>query len=186
MTPDAVVRDPSCRAATVVHARGDLDATAAGALRRVLTKATEAGRPLLLLDMTDVDFRDSAGLAVIVSLERTLRPERCLALCGVSLRMQRMLAVAGIELVIQIHNAGDGWPFPDVPVPAGVGVGPRSGAGQGRPIPMHGSLAWRIDGCMASHRVAAQRSSGHHGRRVLHDPNFLKGWLATQPARRVR
>lgn len=111
-------------AATVVHAHGELDSTTAAALRGTLTTAAEAGEPLLLVDMSDVGFLDSAGLAVLVGLERSLRPDRHLALCRVPARMQRMLAVAGIELVLQIHNAGDVWPFADVPAPAGVAVAP--------------------------------------------------------------
>lgn len=107
-------------AAIIVHVRGDLDATSAGALRSALAEAAEAGEPLLLVDMADVDFLDSAGLAVLVGVARTLRPDRRLALYDVPPRMQRMLSVAGINQVLQIHKAGDVWPFPDVPAPAGI------------------------------------------------------------------
>jgi anti-sigma B factor antagonist len=102
---------------TIIKAAGDLDTTVAGVLRRCLVDAAEAGKPLLLVDMTDVVFLDSAGLSVLVGVDRTLRPARRLALCNVPARMQRMLDVAGIGLVLQIHNAGEPWPFPRVPAP---------------------------------------------------------------------
>jgi anti-sigma B factor antagonist len=93
-------------------------------MRSALTQAAEAGEPMLLVDMADVDFLDSAGLAVLVTTQRALRPGRCLALYNVPPRMQRMLTVAGMEQVIQIHNAGDAWPFPDVPAPPEADAGP--------------------------------------------------------------
>jgi anti-anti-sigma factor len=116
---------------TIVNAAGDLDTTLAGVLRRCLVEAAEAGNPLLLVDMAEVVFLDSAGLAVLVGIDRTLRPGRRLALCNVPARMQRMLEVAAIGLVLQIHNAGEPWPFPCVPAPAGPGAAePKPGPEQ--------------------------------------------------------
>ena len=77
----------------VVHARGDLDGTTAGLLREALQGALAAGLPVVLLDLGEVAFMDSAGLAVVVRAQRLLSRGQRMMLCNVPPRMTRVLQV---------------------------------------------------------------------------------------------
>ncbi len=105
----------------VVRLKGDVDAATAGGLRRTLDQAVAAGRLLVLVDVSAVDFFDSAGLAVLVRVRRELPPGQRLALANVPRRMQRMLRVAAVDSLMQVHGCGDPWPWPGLdglsPVP---------------------------------------------------------------------
>ncbi len=93
---------------------GDLDAEAAPAFRRRLEAAVGAGAALILIDMRDVVFLDSAALAVIVGVNRQLPVGQRLALTQVPLRMQRVLRVAAIASLLPVHEQGQPWPWGDV------------------------------------------------------------------------
>jgi anti-sigma B factor antagonist len=92
---------------------GDLDALTAPAFRHTLELAARQSNGLLVVDMHDLRFMDSAGLAALVGVHRQLSPERSLALGNVPARMQRMLRVAAMSAVLPVHEEGDPWPWPD-------------------------------------------------------------------------
>ena len=100
---------------TVVAPRGDIDAEVAFEFRQVMTQALERGAHLLLVDMADVRFLDSAGLAVLVGTHRHLAAGQRLALGNVPPRMQRVLHETAMNKLMDIHAAGDPWPWPEVP-----------------------------------------------------------------------
>lgn len=54
-------------AATVVSASGELDLHTAPDLDAALRSATQAQAPLILVDLSRVDFMDSTGLSVMVA-----------------------------------------------------------------------------------------------------------------------
>lgn len=60
---------------TIVHARirGDIDMSNAAELRRELSSATPNEALALILDLTEVDYLDSAGLHLIHHLREDLR-----------------------------------------------------------------------------------------------------------------
>lgn len=97
-----------------VHEQGDLDAQAAPGLRRRLEEAVDTGAALVLIDMGDVRFLDSAALAAIVGTNRQLPIGQRLALTRVPLRMQRVLRVAAIASLLPVHEQGQPWPWGDV------------------------------------------------------------------------
>jgi anti-anti-sigma factor len=99
----------------VVAAAGEIDPEAARSFRRALTEAAETGRPLILVDMANVAFLDSAGLAVLVGVRRQLPLEQELALCNVPSRMRRALDIAGTGRLMPIHAVGEPWAWPQVP-----------------------------------------------------------------------
>ena len=98
----------------VVHARGDLDGTTAGLLREALQGALAAGLPVVLLDLGEVAFMDSAGLAVVVRAQRLLSRDQRLILCNVPPRMTRVLQVTSFDAIFGVHALGDPWPWDDV------------------------------------------------------------------------
>lgn len=93
---------------------GDLDTVAAPGLRRDLQQLVDAGAPLVIVDMTAVDFLDSAGLSALVGVHRNLPPEQHIALANVPARMQRALRISAVGTLFVVHEQGEPWPWPDV------------------------------------------------------------------------
>lgn len=58
----------------VVSVRGELDIATAGAFRELLAEAIAGGGRQLVIDMSQLDFLDAAGLGVIVGTASRLRP----------------------------------------------------------------------------------------------------------------
>ncbi|HET7476350.1 MAG TPA: STAS domain-containing protein [Dermatophilaceae bacterium] len=103
--------------AAVVTARGEIDSATAPQFRLALDAAAECGRSVLMVDMAKVGFIDSAGLAVVVRLRRHLPVQQHLVLARVPARMRRMLEVAAVDVLVDVHTEGDPWPWPEVPQP---------------------------------------------------------------------
>lgn len=111
----------------VVRLDGDVDRSSAAALREALDLAVGSGRPLVLIDMTDVAYIDSAGLSVLVGGRRQLAEGQRIGLCNVPARMQRVLRVTAFDQLLEVHSAGDAWPWADVAPPTRQpGRGPAS------------------------------------------------------------
>jgi len=91
---------PGCRE---IEVAGELDLAVSDDLRRALERAVDRGEHVLL-DLTDCDFIDSSGLAVLVHGHGALRAGgRELLLSGVAGQVLRMLTVTG--LTGQIRSA---------------------------------------------------------------------------------
>jgi anti-sigma B factor antagonist len=60
-------------AATIVHLSGEIDIFTSTALRRQLLNALRHSTKLLILDLSQVSFCDSSGLAVLVGIQQRAR-----------------------------------------------------------------------------------------------------------------
>lgn len=103
--------------AVVVQARGELDVGSSPAFRAALQRAADSGRELIVVDLRDVSFLDSAALSAVIGLKRQLPVGRRLALTRVPRKMQRMLRMAAVGSVVEVHPDDEPWPFPEVPEP---------------------------------------------------------------------
>ena len=101
----------------VLHPRGDLDTVTAPALRQGLLELLGRNAKLVVVDMTDVGFLDSAGLAALVGVHRDLPSGQQIALANVPPRMQRALHIAAVATLFLVHLQGQPWPGPDLPLP---------------------------------------------------------------------
>lgn len=101
--------------ATVVSVAGEVDRDVAGELRSALLAAAEHGRARLLVDMCAVEFLDSAGLAALVGVHRSLGVHQRLGLANVPVRMRRVLHDTAMTSLMDVHTAGEPWPWPQVP-----------------------------------------------------------------------
>jgi anti-anti-sigma factor len=102
----AVIRDRMCELSVVnvgsrvswLHAAGELDASAAEPLARMLEEQCAAGFRFARLDLTEVGFLDPAVLAVLVDAHsRFLVAGGTLVLTGVGPPMARLLRRAGLD-----------------------------------------------------------------------------------------
>jgi anti-sigma B factor antagonist len=88
---------------------GELDIANADVLRRELTEHLEAGRRVIRVDTSEVDFMDSTAVGALVEASERCRLEHgSLILTGVRRPLQRLLQVAGLDQVLLVDTANAG------------------------------------------------------------------------------
>jgi anti-sigma B factor antagonist len=88
----------------IVALEGEIDLEQAGAVRRALLDALKKGRNVLV-DLSQVTYIDSSGIASLVEgLQVAKRQKIDLALVSVSQRVRRVLELARLDKVFQIHT----------------------------------------------------------------------------------
>lgn len=101
-------------AAVVVPAAGDVDRETVHVLREQLERALHEGRRSVVVDLADVRFIDSLGLAVLADARSRMGPDQRLLLCHLSERVHRILLVTAFDELAGLHVDGQPWPWPDV------------------------------------------------------------------------
>lgn len=93
----------------VVAVRGELDLSTAAELERPLEEAISGGDSSVLIDLTECEFIDSTGIAVIVRAWQRLDRgaggggEGRIAVCSGNDQVRRVLDVTGLEASIPVH-----------------------------------------------------------------------------------
>jgi anti-sigma B factor antagonist len=99
----------------IVALEGEIDLEQAGAVRRALLDSLKKGRNVLV-DLSQVTYIDSSGIASLVEgLQVAKKQKSDLALVAVSQRVRRVLELARLDKVFQIH--------PDLAAAMGAGAG---------------------------------------------------------------
>jgi len=97
----------------VIAVRGELDLSTAPELEGPLEEAIAAGDASVLVDLSECEFIDSTGIALIVrawqQLDRTAGGEGTgrVVLCSYNDQVRRVLEITGLELSIPIHGTRD-------------------------------------------------------------------------------
>lgn len=87
----------------IVALEGEIDLEQAGAVRRALLDSLKNGRNVLV-DLSKVTYIDSSGIASLVEgLQVAKKQKSELALVAVSQRVRRVLELARLDKVFQIH-----------------------------------------------------------------------------------
>lgn len=93
---------------TVVTLPETLNAANAAEVRSSLSQIIDTPSTHLILDLSSVDFMDSMGLSVLISVLRACRSqERILKLCGLKKQVQMLFSVTGMDTVFQIYESTD-------------------------------------------------------------------------------
>lgn len=90
--------------------RGELDLSTAPELEGPLDETLENDRGSLLIDLSDCEFIDSTGIALIVRAWQRLdsgNNGRALAICSQNDQVRRVLEITGLELSIPVHTTRD-------------------------------------------------------------------------------
>lgn len=93
--------------------RGELDMSTAPELERGLEEALAEPGASILIDLSECEFIDSTGIALIVHTWQRLDREGGgggegrLVLCGVNHQVRRLLQITGVEGTISIHEERD-------------------------------------------------------------------------------
>jgi anti-sigma B factor antagonist len=85
---------------------GELDLNTVPKLREPLERAIEGGADAVMVDLTDCEFIDSTGIALLVWAWQTIVPGNGggLALCCPNAQVRRLLELTGVIETISIHR----------------------------------------------------------------------------------
>jgi anti-sigma B factor antagonist len=93
---------------TVVALAGELDVSAAPALRRELQRSAEAALPDLAVDLTRVEFMDCAIVGVLVRALTVVKAHGgCLRLYGVGDAPRRLMELCRLDGVLCLHDSAE-------------------------------------------------------------------------------
>lgn len=88
----------------VIHLDGSVDLEHSPNIRKVLLDAVQDGRNVLV-DMAEVTYIDSSGIACLIEALQTARKKGAdLALLSVSAQAKRVLELARLDMVFKIHD----------------------------------------------------------------------------------
>lgn len=93
-----------------ISVRGELDLSTAPELESPLDQALENDQGSVLIDLTQCEFIDSTGIALIVRAWQRLQGDnngRTLVLCSQNDQVRRVLEITGLELSIPVHMTRD-------------------------------------------------------------------------------
>jgi anti-anti-sigma factor len=97
----------------IVAVRGELDLSTASDLEAPLEDAISSGDASVLIDLSECEFIDSTGIALIVRawqrLDHTADGDGGgrVVICSASDQVRRVLEITGLELSIPIHGSRD-------------------------------------------------------------------------------
>jgi anti-anti-sigma factor len=90
-----------------ISVRGELDLSTAPDLEAPLEQALDSGEGSVLIDLSDCEFIDSTGIALIVRAWQRLdggENGRALVICSHNEQVRRVLEITGLELSIPVHG----------------------------------------------------------------------------------
>jgi anti-anti-sigma factor len=93
-----------------IAVRGELDLSTAPELEGPLERALESNEGSLLIDLSQCEFIDSTGIALIVRAWQRLdsgNNGRTLVICSQNDQVRRVLEITGLELSIPVHLTRD-------------------------------------------------------------------------------
>lgn len=95
-------------AATVVRPRGDIDLGSAPTLRQKLNEAQRDRPAKLVIDLSEVPYMDSSGVATLVeAMQVTRRHGGHLVLCGMQEKVRSIFEIARLDMVFTIVQNQD-------------------------------------------------------------------------------
>lgn len=93
---------------TILRLSGELDSMNVTDLNTAYNALLESGRSLLVVDLSGLDFIDSAGLGGLVSLwERSMERGCFVAIGAQSPRVKEVLQITGLNSVLKVFESMD-------------------------------------------------------------------------------
>lgn len=84
-----------------------IDSEVAAAFRSELAEAVANKSSMVLLDLSDVIFIDSSGLAAIVYCFNMTRIRKELVICGVNEKVRHLFHITKIDDLVRIYDSAD-------------------------------------------------------------------------------
>lgn len=111
--PFGVQREELDGGISAITVRGELDMSTAPQLERELEEALADAEASIMLDLSECEFIDSTGIALIVRSWQRLDREAGgegrgrLVLCSHNHQVRRLLKITGVEASISMHEQRD-------------------------------------------------------------------------------
>ncbi|MEZ6242130.1 MAG: STAS domain-containing protein [Phycisphaerales bacterium] len=87
----------------VVHPQGDVDMSRSPELRTTIRSVQERRPPKVIIDLTDVEYMDSSGLATLVEAMRTAKSNNtAMILCGMHDKVRSIFEIARLNQFFKI------------------------------------------------------------------------------------
>ena len=83
-----------------------LDAALAIRFKDRLREIAARNGPVILLDLSCVDFMDSSGLGAILAIRRALPPSQRIELTGLTPNVDRVFRLTRMDMIFTIHGNG--------------------------------------------------------------------------------
>jgi len=94
--------------ATIVQPQGEIDLGRSPAFRSHLADAVRSNPDRLIVDLADVPYMDSSGVATLVEAMQTARDTNAkLVLCGLQDKVRSIFEIARLDMVFTIVNSCD-------------------------------------------------------------------------------
>jgi anti-sigma B factor antagonist len=84
----------------LVQVYGDVDLKTARSFRAALDEAAQDGKTRLIVDMSEVPFMDSSGLAALIGAQKAFRETRVIVVCPDNLR--RIFEVTRLDSIVSV------------------------------------------------------------------------------------
>ena len=84
----------------MVAIHGDVDLKTARLFRGALDEAAQDGKQRLIVDMSEVPFMDSSGLAALIGAQKAFRETRLIVVCPDNLR--RIFEVTRLDSIVSV------------------------------------------------------------------------------------
>lgn len=95
----------SMKRATLIEVKGRVDSTNATQLGDALNEQIDAGHPMLVVDLSSVEYMSSAGLRELVAALKKARKMQGgdLKLASLSPRVKEVFSLAGLDTIFHIY-----------------------------------------------------------------------------------
>lgn len=93
-----------------VNVQGELDQATAEQLRRPLGESIEAGIRGLMIDLSDCEFIDSTGLALLVDARQRMTgqdADGAFSLCCPNSQVRRLLEITALDQAMGLYDSRD-------------------------------------------------------------------------------
>ena len=92
-----------------ISVRGELDLSTAPDLERPLEEVLENCKGPMLVDLSECEFIDSTGIALIIRAMQRLEDGegRDLVVCSYNDQVRRVLDITGLDVTIPVHRTRD-------------------------------------------------------------------------------
>ncbi len=89
---------------TVLVEEARLDASIATAFKDRMREMIQQGRPLIVLDLRNVEFMDSSGLGALISILKSMPVGKRLELTGLTPNVERVLRLTHMDEIFHIYQ----------------------------------------------------------------------------------
>ena len=94
--------------AVIMTPKGEIDLSRSPVLRASITQVQQLSQGRLVIDLTDVPYMDSSGLATLVeAMQHSRKSGGLLILCGLQDKVQSVFEIARLNMVFTIVNSRD-------------------------------------------------------------------------------